>query len=199
MKTKLLTAVILLCMLAIGQDVFSQANRKRKTDTLSEKVYYCTCGTKLSENTYKNGEYLYKCPNLQCRRVWSIKIDYGKAFDMAKIGKPVFKGRYELPKDKSDKKAIHECGDSCIIALFDENLNMIIIKRTGKCNETIYIAFPSLKVNYLLSKNDKEGAFYINRKLTSKEIKELHNYTCTNDQSLFYKKYGNFPFMNDNI
>lgn len=72
-------------------------------------------------------------------------------------------------------------------------------KRTGKCNETIYIAFPSLKVNYLLSKNDKEGAFYINRKLTSKEIKELHNYTCTNDQSLFYKKYGNFPFMNDNI
>lgn len=198
MKTKLLTATILLCMLAICPDVFAQANRKRKMDT---KEVYCTCGTKIkiSECTYKDGEYMYYCPNLQCRSIWSIKIDFGKSgFDMPKIGEPVFKGRYKLPQDKSDKKAIHKCGESCINAFFDEKTNMIIIKRAGKCNETIYIAFPSLKKNYLLSKNEDEGAFYINIMFTSENKELLHNYTCTNDQSFFYKKYGDFPFMNDN-
>lgn len=192
MKTKLLTATILLCMLAICQDVFAQANRKRKMDT---KEVYCTCGTKISKNTYKDGEYMYYCPNLQCRSVWSIKVYFGKnGFDMPKIGEPVFKGRYKLPQDKGEKKAIHKhkCGKSCINAFFDEKTNMIIINRAGKCNEIIYIAFPSLKMNYLLSENEDKGFFYINRKSISKE---LLNYTCTNDKSFFYKKYGGFTFI----
>lgn len=199
MKIKLLATAVFLCTFVMGQNSFAQTNRERKTERkeveeayfTKDKKVHCPCGTEIATATFKIGEVWYECPNPKCRCVWAQSHHNGI------FGKLHFRHKNPIKHKKEELPKKHECGKSCVTIIPDKNNNTIVIRRTGTCNEPIYIAFPYVRRNFLLPSNCKEDGFIdeygIIESIDANPTRI--NAFITNDKNDFHKRYGNNGYI----
>lgn len=167
MKTKSLTAIILLCMLAIGHEVFAQANRERGKNNWAywdkTGALICSCGTR--NTIFTNlGNFEYACkPCPKCKLVWYYRIEKDNTYS-----KPYLKN-----SNKSSRN--HKCTkDECFTYKETKNASekteRITIRMTGRCNKRIYI--PRIEVDTRTKRVLFKGYFI----LSETHSEETYNY-----------------------
>lgn len=176
MKTKSLTAIILLCMLAIGHEVFAQANREKSKNNWAywdeTGALICLCGTRITSSTHLgNNEFAYKpCP--KCKLVWHYRLKN------ATCSKPYL--RNSNKSSRNHKCTIDECFTYKEMKNASGKTERIVLRLTGKCDKYVYI--PRIEIDTRTKRVLFKGYFI----LTESHPEDTYNYKEGVDVTMGY-------------
>lgn len=193
-------------MTAISQEVYAQANRGKRTrrnvPTFCEKdqLWRCSCGEKLVNSKYvkDSNPPLYVYPKCSCGLVW-----YHDLIGAPRDNKPYLREDNDTSQRKRHRCMIGKCFNVRIVERKDEygrSKKLVIVSRTGKCNEAIYCAFQlddngkmEAPFAYCLSQGESRKEFYVDIR------KEIHIKSYySHDISEFYDQFNSKESKADN-